>query len=60
MTYRPATSPPKIDPDTLPEAVHALLLTFFLDRFPVRPNALASALAHMKTNTWVSGCANRR
>ena len=37
LTYRPATSPPKIDPDQLPEASHGLLLAFFLERLPVCP-----------------------
>ena len=35
VSYRPPTAPPKVDPDALPEAPHALLLGFLLDRLPV-------------------------
>lgn len=41
VSYRPPTTPPKIDPDALPEAPHALLLGFLLDRLPVL-NAIRS------------------
>jgi len=36
VSYRPPTTPPKVDPDALPEAPHALLLGFLLDRLPVQ------------------------
>jgi hypothetical protein len=53
MSYRPPVPPPRIDPDTLPEAPHALLLAFFLDRLPVRSPSCASCRERVREETIV-------